>query len=363
MRWSSRTPAGSNHAEPGAAMEASGQVYPVRLSILGPEVLRLLVVLVMGGFLVGLIQEWSLSSGSGSILHGHDLVVESLAFQADGRTLVSGGWDRTVRLWNLTEPASQGGRETVILPHSSHVLSVDIARDGRYVAVGDAGGFTLWSRCGENQWECVLQEKGPAQRCVALSPDGASLAIGGADGSLHVWSIPARQEVRRLGGFACEVQSVRYSSDGKHILGLAFNGDLRAWALATGRELPMSQAGLGRATAFALAPDGQRLAVSHRDGVSNRLTIIDLATCRPGAEFPEVAAQSNALAFSPDARILVSADRDGRIRRWCADVGRLDRYLGENWGWVNALAFAPDGSKVAIGCKDGSLHLQDTPPS
>ena len=68
--------------------------------------------LASGGF-DATVRLWNLTDPThpaplGQPLHGHTDTVDSVAFSPDGHTLASGSLDDTVRLWNLTDPAHPG---------------------------------------------------------------------------------------------------------------------------------------------------------------------------------------------------------------------------------------------------------------
>ena len=92
---------------------------PVRMSIWSRELLFLLIFLGGAGFLVVADRDSRQEAGvRATFLRGHDTLLESVAFASDGRTLVSCGWDKTVRLWDVDPEQAAWGREMRICgPH------------------------------------------------------------------------------------------------------------------------------------------------------------------------------------------------------------------------------------------------------
>ncbi|MEH2241264.1 nSTAND1 domain-containing NTPase, partial [Nostoc sp.] len=114
---------------------------------------------------------------------GHEGYVFSVAISADGQTIVSGGEDGTVRLWNL-----QG--QTLAEPlrgHERYVFSVAISADGQTIVSGGTDGTVrLWNLQGQTLAE-PLRGHERYVFSVAISADGQTIVSGGTDGTVRLW--------------------------------------------------------------------------------------------------------------------------------------------------------------------------------
>jgi WD40 repeat protein len=115
--------------------------------------------------------------------------VVSVAFSPDGKTLASGSWDTTVRVWDSVTGKQRW--ELFMLIRGESVNSVAFSPDGKTVAAAyGVGDKTI------KLWDPVRGELGPVLRghahavtAIAFSPDGKTLASADWRGGIKLWPI------------------------------------------------------------------------------------------------------------------------------------------------------------------------------
>src|SRR5262249_40501047 len=141
---------------------------------------------------------------------GHQMNVNGIAFTRDGKTLVSAGYDATVRFWPLSE---SGAPQIVNLPTPLNGLAV--APDGEIAAAGADGHVRFVSPKGEITGD--IEAANTPVISIAISDDGALVAAAGIRGSVAIIERASKKLVRTLVGPGLPVWSVTFFP-GNHMI-------------------------------------------------------------------------------------------------------------------------------------------------
>jgi WD40 repeat protein len=177
-----------------------------------------------------MVRLWSLD-GASRELKDHIDAVYSLAFTPDGKRLVSGAADRTIKIWDV----ASGNRLFTLSEPTDGVNAVEVSPDGSTVAAaGQDKSIRLWrlSPTGGTLLNTSIAHE-DAILDIAFSPDGTKLVSASSDRSIKVFSLPKLDELRVLTPQSDWPYAVLFSPDGKTIAAGRYDGSLSFYDAAT----------------------------------------------------------------------------------------------------------------------------------
>jgi len=300
--------------------------------------------------IVGLVSATAVGQPRLVVQTGHTDLVSVADLSPDGRLLVTGGRDRTARLWEFSS-----GKELAMLRHDAGVTAVHFSRDGRHIitASGNADVRIFDARSGKlldnfkNRGSAVALTPGGDRfvsahwtkalmvsdfpsgnvlnevqiedvvRSIAVSPDGAAVLYGTESGGIFMRLIEDGGVIGEFTGHSDAVVSLEFSSDGSRILSGSSDGTARIWDSNTG--------------------DARILKV--HDERSNRKPAVNSAT------------------FSPDGRWVLTGQSDQTARLWSAETGSEEKTFRGHDGMFNQVLFTADGNHIVSTSHDATARL------
>lgn len=218
----------------------------------------------------------------GAILHTLTAanLVRALAMSPNGKLLASGSDDNAVQLWEIVT----GKPGAKLTGHSDWILSLAFHPEGKLLASAGYGGKVfLWDViAGKKALEFAAQpppapkaDPGPANAVFALSfsPDGKLLALGGADGQIHLVNTADGKIVRSLAGHASSVTSLAFHPGGKVLASSSKDRTVRLWNPDNGQAIKSLEGHAGWVQGVTFLHQGTRLASV---GIDQTLKIWDL---------------------------------------------------------------------------------------
>lgn len=243
-------------------------------------------------------------------------------------------------------------RAQTLLDNSNPVVGTLLAVESLRRLPSWEGNEVLTRGLSQLPQQAIEMVQGSRVSGVTFSKDGRWLATGGYDGVVRVWETATGREMVQM-AHEDRVSGVAFSPDGKRLVTTSWDRTAQVWDVTTGRELArMEHAGL--VSDMALSADGKWLVTS---SWKNTVQVWETDTGRKIAQMihdDEVAA----MTFSPDGRRIATGDRNGTTRIWGTVSGKeITRMNLEDD--VLSVAFSHDGKRLATGGYDKTARIWD----
>jgi WD40 repeat protein len=292
----------------------------------------------------------------GAVLRGHNDEIRCLAFSPDGGKLASAGADRVIHMWDvrkgslLAGPNAKGRHGIAVIPGNPLRLASTATRAVRVWDVSSDEEVAPTNLC-------------PAY-CIASSPNGKWLAIGGTDHFTQLWNAIDGTLAASLEATKPPIGAVQFSADSKYLAQASpADGLVWIWNCETKNpDLILIEAADGcTLEGVAFHPDCKRVAAGGIDYMSTgerdgAVCVWDITTKE---KVYTIDIGVYALAFDPAGKYLAGAGIDDAVYLWDADTQDTIFVFGGHLEKINSVAFDPSGSYLASAGDDLTIRVWD----
>ena len=280
-----------------------------------------------------------------------------LAVSPDGRTLVTAGVRKEVKVWDAVSHT-----HVATLPYSGSVDSVAFSADGSVLAAaGDGGKVQLWNASNAYAQAATLTVPSRGVNDIAFSPDGKTIAIAGLEGTVHVVTVPTGGPIKTITAYPGEsTGEVVFSPTDSNLLAtVGGHQTVKLWDTRTDTPVASFPGNTDPvySTALAFSPDGTTIATA---STNNTVNLWSTKTHAVVATLDGHANDVDSVAFRPDGQMVATASGgDHTIVLWDARTGAFLDRLPRQADSVSMVAFGGDGVLAATSL-DGPVRLWAT---
>jgi WD40 repeat protein len=324
-------------------------------------------------------------------LRGHRNWVYSVAFSPDGKWLATGGWDRTIKLWNAE---SYDEERPTIFGHTGFVYDLVFSPDSLSLAsAGEDRKLALWEiPTGRNL--ATFHGHADIVHAIAFRPDGLEIATASVDGTVKIWDRKTGHPIV-FSQHDRPVSRLAYHRNGQRVLSGSESFDppgaysTRGWDPITGETDPKlardelldgsnlppdyEMGALSLENSLSKSSDGKLIAQiitgswtsSYSDSRSYAGGTVEIWDAPSGDLIHTLIGHTcrvNCMLFSPDGKRLATASNDFTIKLWDVGNGHEVFTLRGHTAAVISLVFSPDGNRLVSGGYEGEARVWDATP-
>jgi len=287
------------------------------------------------------------------ILKGHTGSVESVDYSLDGKILVSGSWDNSIKIWDT----STGNCIKSFSDNKIKGISVVFCPDGKKIACrsNDNSIRILDVSSGKNIMAIPTHSTSTS---VAYHPGGKHIAgiSESGDFAFSIWDISTGNCLKTFYGHSGIIYKVTFSPFGNHIASGSDDNTLKIWDTSTGKCINTFTGHNGSVISIDYSPDDIHIASGSTD---ETIRIWDQQSGKCTKTLSGHKGKVVSVSFSPNGKYLASGSSDNSIKIWNVSDGHCIKTFYPNSGKINSLSFSPNGKYLASGLSDNTIKIWD----
>jgi DNA-binding SARP family transcriptional activator/WD40 repeat protein len=271
-----------------------------------------------------------------------------VSMTSDGRRLVVDGPDETI----VRDAESARILQRIPAP-VGEITASELSPDDRTLAVGGADGSLHLVNLRSGEARAGSGPNGAAVDEIAFTHDSRTVFTGDVDGNITRWDATRAEALEVLTGHEGSVRSFAVANDGATLYSGSLDRTVFAWDLAGARRLGRPfRAGPDENTnnpRYAMSTDGRLVAFGQNNG---KVSVVDARTLVSRPEIP-VGDRIGGIGFVPRTHLVVVADEVGHLALLDADAGRVRWRVNAHDGFIPTPGISAEGRLIVTIGDDG----------
>jgi WD40 repeat protein len=276
--------------------------------------------------------------------------IGGMAMCPDGRFAITGGYDKSVRLWDV----ESGDLEETLDPlHEGFVYSIAIAEDGS-IALSASGdrSIRVWDLTNKKLSKVLLGHQHRVYT-VAISRDAKRALSGSHDRTIKLWDLETGAVTRTFTGHSDSVYLTAFTPNERYAISASRDRTIRVWELSAGHERGPTQQHDGPINAVAIDEMGRAFTA----GQDRVLRVWDIESATVVGAMRGHHEVVSSLVIDRIRDRVMSGSHDGTLIAWDRSTGELLQRFERRLDSISALAL--DGERLLSGSLDGDVAVWD----
>jgi len=283
-------------------------------------------------------------------LAGHTSGIKSVSFSSDSHFILSGSYDKTLKLWNR----ETGECVRTFEGHKGSITSASITSDGKWIVSGSYDmTLRLWERDTGKTIRIFEGHTAPVSS-LYLSPDHDFILSGSDDHTLKLWKTVSGRCIRTFDEHTSEIFSVILSSDCRYALSTSCDVRFHLWDVHTGKCIREFKGHRGLVSSLSLSADNKFVLSGSFD---KTLKLWEVSTGKCVKTFEGHSGEVSSVALSGDAFHGISGSYDRTLRLWDISGGHCLSVFEGHSDDIEDVFMSNDLRWLLSGSKDKTLRL------
>lgn len=286
-------------------------------------------------------------------LEGHTGAIKAVAVNSNKKLVISGSDDRTLRLWDY----EKGLFLRDFIGHTGTISSVAISSDGETIFSGSNDNtIRIWNIEKTDRVYVFNKHK---YRITSISLDEErSIAVSGdANGSVYIWNYNENSVISHIKFSSSRIIGAFLIHDKKHVIIGTSDGHIQTWGYSGEHCKCINEVShliRGKFTCMKISEDEKYviLGTYHWNAY-----LLDINTGHCKQIYGRHTDRISEVLISQNDNHLISASWDKTIRIWNMKTGECMRTLGMQTNCVATISMSADGHYVAIGFRNGAVSI------